>query len=268
MPTCLLHASEGKLRSFHARAAEEHPSNCTNAISLHISLFCCEFCTKEPAGPFTRLSLSNTEQTEQLLALPFGVHAPSSTIVTHVVLMLHVAAAILQTDISKVVIAQLMERHAKYPNLSYVVSDCRDMPEFLDCQFGHVIDKGEQQQQPVPFLVTALHLQRTWRCKRCRLCPAAAAALRQQLWGCMPTATPNHTNCSSKGQHYRASSCMACGSSIAADVQSGWCMPSRAVWQYLQEASEFEDAQHAVAVASGASRHSSTVYRRCCVGAV
>lgn len=52
----------------------------------------------------------------------------------------------LQTDISTVVITKMKERHANYSNLSYVVSDCRDMPEFLDCQFGHVVDKGEQQQ--------------------------------------------------------------------------------------------------------------------------
>jgi hypothetical protein len=56
----------------------------------------------------------------------------------------------LQTDISKVVIAQMKERHAKYSNLTYVVSDCRDMPEFLDCQFRHVVDKGEEQQQQQP----------------------------------------------------------------------------------------------------------------------
>jgi uncharacterized alpha-E superfamily protein len=54
---------------------------------------------------------------------------------------------LVQTDISKIVITQIKERHAKFANLTYVVSDCRDMPEFLDCQFGHVVDKGEQQQQ-------------------------------------------------------------------------------------------------------------------------
>ncbi|WIA34526.1 hypothetical protein OEZ86_012849 [Tetradesmus obliquus] len=49
---------------------------------------------------------------------------------------------VVNTDISTVVITKMKERHANYSNLSYVVSDCRDMPEFLDCQFGHVVDKG------------------------------------------------------------------------------------------------------------------------------
>lgn len=49
---------------------------------------------------------------------------------------------LLQTDISPVVINQMKERHAEYPNLIYLVSDCRNMPEFQDCQFGHVVDKG------------------------------------------------------------------------------------------------------------------------------
>lgn len=53
----------------------------------------------------------------------------------------------MQTDISTVVIKQMKERHAKCSNLSYVVSDCRKMPEFRDCQFGHVIDKGMVQAQ-------------------------------------------------------------------------------------------------------------------------
>ncbi|KXZ54523.1 hypothetical protein GPECTOR_4g588 [Gonium pectorale] len=46
------------------------------------------------------------------------------------------------TDISDVVIEQMRARHRDMPNLRYVVSDCRKMPEFLDCQFGSVLDKG------------------------------------------------------------------------------------------------------------------------------
>ncbi|KAG2436162.1 hypothetical protein HYH02_011666 [Chlamydomonas schloesseri] len=49
---------------------------------------------------------------------------------------------VVNTDISEVVIEQMRKKHAEVPGLRYVVSDCRDMPEFLDCQFGSVIDKG------------------------------------------------------------------------------------------------------------------------------
>lgn len=49
---------------------------------------------------------------------------------------------VLQTDISEIVIKQMQQRHAQYTNMTYRVSDCRDMPEFLDCSFGHVVDKG------------------------------------------------------------------------------------------------------------------------------
>jgi hypothetical protein len=52
----------------------------------------------------------------------------------------------LQTDISEVVIKQMQQRHAQYANMTYRVSDCRDMPEFLDCSFGHVVDKGGRSQ--------------------------------------------------------------------------------------------------------------------------
>lgn len=36
----------------------------------------------------------------------------------------------------------MQQRHAQYTNMTYRVSDCRDMPEFMDCSFGHVLDKG------------------------------------------------------------------------------------------------------------------------------
>lgn len=49
-----------------------------------------------------------------------------------------------QTDISEVVIQQMQKRHAQYTNMTYRVSDCRCMPEFLDCSFGHVLDKGAE----------------------------------------------------------------------------------------------------------------------------
>ncbi|EFJ52055.1 hypothetical protein VOLCADRAFT_56160 [Volvox carteri f. nagariensis] len=49
---------------------------------------------------------------------------------------------VINTDISEVVIEQMRSKHANVPNLHYVVSDCRNMSEFLDCQFGSVIDKG------------------------------------------------------------------------------------------------------------------------------
>jgi hypothetical protein len=48
-----------------------------------------------------------------------------------------------QTDISTTLIQQLKAKHAHIPNLSYCVSDCRCMPEFKECSFGSVIDKGE-----------------------------------------------------------------------------------------------------------------------------
>jgi hypothetical protein len=47
-----------------------------------------------------------------------------------------------QIDIAANIIAQLQEQHAGVPGLSYAVADCRDMPEFCDCQFGAVLDKG------------------------------------------------------------------------------------------------------------------------------
>ncbi|PNH11513.1 Methyltransferase-like protein 13 [Tetrabaena socialis] len=49
---------------------------------------------------------------------------------------------VVNTDISEVVVQQMRQRHAALSSLRYVVSDCRRMPEFLDCQFGSVIDKG------------------------------------------------------------------------------------------------------------------------------
>jgi hypothetical protein len=52
-------------------------------------------------------------------------------------------AAASQTDISTTLIQQLQAKHAHIPNLSYCVSDCRCMPEFKECSFGSVIDKGE-----------------------------------------------------------------------------------------------------------------------------
>lgn len=48
----------------------------------------------------------------------------------------------LQTDISEVVIKQMQERHKQYTNMTYRIADCRNMPEFSDCSFGHVLDKG------------------------------------------------------------------------------------------------------------------------------
>jgi hypothetical protein len=36
----------------------------------------------------------------------------------------------------------MKQRHAQYSNITYRVSDCRNMPEFTDCSFGHVLDKG------------------------------------------------------------------------------------------------------------------------------
>lgn len=47
-----------------------------------------------------------------------------------------------QTDISPVVIAQMAQRHASEPRLSYQVADCRHMPEYADCSFGGALDKG------------------------------------------------------------------------------------------------------------------------------
>mmetsp|Transcript_28747 Transcript_28747/g.63304 ORF Transcript_28747/g.63304 Transcript_28747/m.63304 type:complete len:472 (-) Transcript_28747:1214-2629(-) len=50
--------------------------------------------------------------------------------------------SIVNTDISHVVIEQMKEKYKNMPNLSYVLSDVRAMPEFVDCQFGNVLDKG------------------------------------------------------------------------------------------------------------------------------
>lgn len=49
---------------------------------------------------------------------------------------------VLQVDISQVAIQQMKEKHAGIPGLTYQLGDCRNMPEFMDCQFGSVIDKG------------------------------------------------------------------------------------------------------------------------------
>ncbi|GIL65553.1 hypothetical protein Vafri_19302 [Volvox africanus] len=58
---------------------------------------------------------------------------------------------VVNTDISEVVIDQMRIKHQDLPNLRYVVSDCRNMPEFLDCQFGSVIDKdGTMPYIPAP----------------------------------------------------------------------------------------------------------------------
>ncbi len=46
------------------------------------------------------------------------------------------------------VIEQMRAKHSHLPALRYVVSDCRCMPEMLDCQFGSVIDKGAASGGP------------------------------------------------------------------------------------------------------------------------
>lgn len=51
----------------------------------------------------------------------------------------------LQVDISPVVIEMMREKHKDLPTLSYVIGDCRNMPEFPDCSFGSAIDKGKCQ---------------------------------------------------------------------------------------------------------------------------
>lgn len=50
--------------------------------------------------------------------------------------------SIVNTDISEVIISKLKAAHGGRKGLTYFVSDCRCMPEFHDCQFGSVIDKG------------------------------------------------------------------------------------------------------------------------------
>ena len=35
------------------------------------------------------------------------------------------------------------ERHKHIPSLTYMVSDVTNMPQFSDCYFGSVLDKGE-----------------------------------------------------------------------------------------------------------------------------
>ncbi len=41
------------------------------------------------------------------------------------------------------VVEQMQARHRGQERLSYVLGDCRDMREFMDCQFGSVLEKGK-----------------------------------------------------------------------------------------------------------------------------
>ena len=36
----------------------------------------------------------------------------------------------------------MRERHEALPSLTYMISDVTHMPEFSDCYFGSVLDKG------------------------------------------------------------------------------------------------------------------------------
>lgn len=45
-------------------------------------------------------------------------------------------------DIARNVIDKLKQEHSGIPGLSYAVTDCRNMPEYMDCEFGGVLDKG------------------------------------------------------------------------------------------------------------------------------
>ncbi|KAI8467759.1 MAG: hypothetical protein J3K34DRAFT_523470 [Monoraphidium minutum] len=50
--------------------------------------------------------------------------------------------AVVNVDIAPNVIERMAAQHADLPRLSYAVADCRDMPQFTDCSFGGVLDKG------------------------------------------------------------------------------------------------------------------------------
>ncbi|KAI8469001.1 MAG: S-adenosyl-L-methionine-dependent methyltransferase [Monoraphidium minutum] len=50
--------------------------------------------------------------------------------------------SVVNIDIASNVIEQLSALHAGVPGLSYAVADCRDMPQYSDCEFGSVLDKG------------------------------------------------------------------------------------------------------------------------------
>eukprot|EP00775_Hariotina_reticulata_P001493 gene1493-1832_t len=60
---------------------------------------------------------------------------------------------IVNTDISQVVVDHMRERHQQYSNMTYVVSDCRNMPEFMEYQFGSVLDKGKSRSGTVDALL-------------------------------------------------------------------------------------------------------------------
>lgn len=45
-------------------------------------------------------------------------------------------------DIASNIIDKLKAEHAGVPGVTYAVADCRDMPQYMDCEFGGVLDKG------------------------------------------------------------------------------------------------------------------------------
>jgi len=45
-------------------------------------------------------------------------------------------------DIARNIIDKLVQQHEGVPGLTYAVADCRDMPQYMDCEFGGVLDKG------------------------------------------------------------------------------------------------------------------------------
>lgn len=95
----------------------------------------------------------------------------------------------MQVDIAKNIIDKLTEQHKDIPGLTYAVGDCRDMPEYMDCQFGGVLDKGAAYVAVCVCARLALCLRLCACVRLCArnmcVCMRACAYACVCLWMCM-----------------------------------------------------------------------------------